>query len=483
VKKLESSRGILTKRSIKRKITESEPSTLSTSRLGSLKSRKRAFYLCDLDYSSRVVVSVMSDVMISLSRQEIVQTTKYVVVKVGTNVLTTRDGLLNSERIRQLVKEICAIRQRGIDVVLVSSGAVGAGMGRLGLSKRPKWSPELQAVAATGQSALIQCYEQELDAYGVLAAQILLTAGDLSNRSRYLNACNTFYSLFRLKKKPLPIVNENDVVSSSELSLTFGDNDRLASLVANLFPESLLILLTDVDGLYDGDPALPGSKLVPVVDVWTPKLMEMVAEKRSSRSKGGMSSKLRAAQTVTSVGGALIIANGDDPNVLTKIFSGEECGTVFFPTKSLPAKEHWKEHEFRYFESQSRKERCSRLLESKPKGTLVVDDGAVKALTEQRDRSLLPVGVQNVFGSFKKGDVVAIVDQNEREIARGLVNYSSKEASVVVSIINKIKSENARESDARRTSSKIREALGKKALPYAELVHRNNIRLSQTPTL
>ncbi len=384
--------------------------------------------------------------MISLSRQEIVQTTKYVVVKVGTNVLTTRDGLLNRERIRLLVQEICAIRRRGIQVVLVSSGAVGAGMGRLGLSKRPKWSSDLQAVAAIGQGALIQCYEQELDVNGALAAQVLLTAGDLSSRSRYLNACNTFYSLFHFGA--LPIVNENDVVSSSELSLTFGDNDRLASLVANLFPESLLILLTDVDGLYDGDPALPGSKLVPVVDVWTPQLMQMVAEKRSSRSKGGMSSKLRAAQTVTSVGGSMIIANGDDPNVLTKIFNAEECGTVFFPTRRLPAKERW----FRFA--------------SQPKGVLVVDDGAVEAL-EKQGKSLLPIGVLNVLGSFKKGDVVSIVDRENREIARGLVNYSSKEATLIF----------------KKRSSEIPEALGAEDLPYAELVHRNNIQLGSASAL
>ena len=251
--------------------------------------------------------------MISLSRQEIVQTTRHLIVKVGTNVLTTRDGLLNRDRIRSLVAEICAIRERGVEVILVSSGAVGAGMGRLGLAKRPKSHPELQAVAAVGQGTLIQFYEQELDARGVLAAQVLLTADDLARRDRYLNACNTFKSL--LKFGALPIVNENDAVSTAELDSTFGDNDRLASLVANIFPESLLILLTDVDGLYDGDPSLPESKLVSVVDRWTPDLMRMVAEKRSSRSKGGMSSKLRAAQTVTSAGGCMMIANGDDPEI------------------------------------------------------------------------------------------------------------------------------------------------------------------------
>ena len=374
--------------------------------------------------------------MISLSRQEIVQTTRHLIVKVGTNVLTTRDGLLNRDRIRSLVAEICAIRERGVEVILVSSGAVGAGMRRLGLSKRPKSHPELQAVAAVGQGTLIQFYEQELDARGVLAAQVLLTADDLARRDRYLNACNTFKSL--LKFGALPIVNENDAVSTAELDSTFGDNDRLASLVANIFPESLLILLTDVDGLYDGDPSLPESKLVSVVDRWTPDLMRMVAEKRSSRSKGGMSSKLRAAQTVTSAGGCMMIANGDDPEILTKIYTGEEYGTVFFPRRRLSARKRWVR------------------FAPVPSGSLVVDDGAAKAL-EQQGKSLLPIGVLNCFGRFKKGDVVSIVDRENREIARGLANYGHKEVAMIRG----------------RRASEIADILG--FCPYDEIVHRDNI--------
>lgn len=377
--------------------------------------------------------------MISLSRQEIVQTTRHLIVKVGTNVLTTRDGLLNRDRIRSLVAEICAVRERGVDVVLVSSGAVGAGMGRLGLTKRPKSHPELQAVAAVGQGTLIQFYEQELDARGVLAAQVLLTADDLARRDRYLNACNTFKSL--LKFGALPIVNENDAVSTVELHSTFGDNDRLASLVANIFPESLLILLTDVNGLYDGDPSLPESKLVSVVDRWTPDLMRMVAEKRSSRSKGGMSSKLRAAQTVTSAGGCMMIANGDDPEILTKIYTGEEHGTVFFPRRRLPARKRWVR------------------FAPVPSGSLVVDDGAARAL-ETQGKSLLPIGVLNCFGRFKKGDVVSIVDRENREIARGLANYGHKEVAMIRG----------------RRASEIADILG--FCPYDEIVHRDNIQIN-----
>ncbi len=381
--------------------------------------------------------------MISLTRQDIVQTAKYLVVKVGTNVLTTRDGLLNRERIHGLINQICAIRERGVNVVLVSSGAVGAGMGRLGLDARPKFKPELQAVAAIGQSKLIQNYEEELAGHGVLAAQLLLTAGDLANRTRYLNVSNTFYSI--LKYGALPIVNENDAVSSAELSLTFGDNDRLASLVANLFPESLLILLTDVDGLYDGDPALPESRLVHTVDRWTPDLMEMVAEKKSGRSKGGMSSKLKAAKLVTSSGGAMIIANGDDPDVLTKIYSCEEVGTLFYPSGVMSARKRW-------------------MHNAKPCGTIVVDAGAAAAI-ENKGRSLLPIGAIRALGNFRKGDVVEIVDMENRVVAHGLTNYASEDAQKICG----------------KRFDEIAATLQNADSIYEEIVHRNNIQLAEDP--
>lgn len=378
--------------------------------------------------------------MTNLNRSQIIQSCKRLVVKVGTNVLTTKDGLLNRERIHYLVEEICAIRERGVGVTLVSSGAVGAGMGRLGLADRPKLHPVLQAVAAIGQGALIQCYEQEFDAKGVIAAQVLLTAGDLSIRERNVNIRNTFYSL--LDFGALPIVNENDTVSSSELSLTFGDNDRLAALVANLFPESLLVLLTDVDGLFTGDPSLPDSKLIPTVERWSKDLMQMVAEKKSSRSKGGMSSKLKAAQIVTCSGGSMIIANGDDPHILTKIFSDVECGTFFFPQGKLPARKRW----FSFANA--------------PAGVIVVDDGAAKAV-RQDGKSLLPVGVVQCVGDFKKGDVVSIVDKNHNEIARGLTNYAYKEAKLISGL----------------TTQKIEQTFGRDQCPYDEIVHRDNIQL------
>ena len=379
--------------------------------------------------------------MISLSRQEIVQTAGIVVVKVGTNVLTAADGRLNAARIGKLVDEIMAIRgsgKKGKKVILVSSGAVGAGIGILGLSSRPTEHPKLQAIAAIGQGKLMETYEKALAKHGAYPAQVLLTAGDLIKRQRYLNIRNTFLSL--LDYGVLPIVNENDTVSVEELHSTFGDNDRLAALIANLFPEPLLILLTDVDGLYDGDPSKSSSRLIPLVDRWTPELMTMVAEKRSSRSKGGMSSKLKAAQMVTTSGGNVIIANGDDPHILSKIFSGTEIGTVFFPKGQLHARKRWLG------------------FASVPHGSVTVDDGAAAAL-RTKGKSLLPIGVVAVSGTFIKGDTVAVLDRHGVEIARGLTNYSLEEAA-------KIQGQKSRD---------IRKILGQ--CPYEEVIHRDNIQL------
>lgn len=376
--------------------------------------------------------------MVSLSRQEIIQTSEYVVVKVGTNVLTRADGRLNTARIEKLVDDLVQIQQLGKKVILVSSGAVGAGMGILGLDKRPSEHPKLQAIAAIGQGKLMQTYEEALARHGKYPAQVLLTAGDLIHRNRYLNARNTFISLFTYGV--LPVVNENDTVSVDELSSTFGDNDRLAALIANLFMEPLLILLTDVDGLYDGDPSLESSKLIPVVDQWTPELMTMVAEKRSGRSKGGMSSKLKAAQMITTAGGSVIIANGDDETTLTRIIAGQEAGTVFFPKGRLLARKRWLG------------------FAAVPKGAVMVDDGAARALLEM-GKSLLPVGITAVKGSFAKGDIIAILDKDGNEIARGLTNYDHDETEQIHGC----------------PCSGIQEILGE--APYEEVVHRDNIQL------
>ena len=377
--------------------------------------------------------------MRSILRDEILKTSGVIVVKVGTNVLTHANGLLNEERIARLTEDLCGMIARKKKVVLVSSGAVGSGMGCLSLPERPVELAQLQAVAAVGQGKLIETYERYLTPFGVHPAQILLTADDLSHRKRYLNARNTLRALFDYGA--LPIINENDTVSVSELHTTFGDNDRLASLVANLFESPLLILLTDVDGLFDRDPADPAAKLVSVVKHWTPDLMKMVAEKHSGRSKGGMSSKLQAAKMITGSGGNVIIANGDKPETLTELFDGREIGTIFLTQDAhLSARKRWIGFAVR------------------SEGRLILDDGAVTAV-RNNGKSLLPIGVVDAHGAFEKGGLVSLVDKDGNEIARGLTNYGLKDILLICG----------------KKTNEIRKILGPTV--YAEIVHRDNLQI------
>ncbi|MDR1964842.1 MAG: glutamate 5-kinase [Planctomycetaceae bacterium] len=377
--------------------------------------------------------------MPSLLRDEILKISDVIVVKVGTNVLTYANGLLNEERIAQLTNDLCRMIALKKRIVLVSSGAVGAGMGRLGLTERPTELAQLQAVAAIGQGKLIETYERFLNDHEVHSAQVLLTADDLSNRKRYLNARNTIRTI--LDYGALPIINENDAVSVDELRTTFGDNDRLASLVANLFETPLLILLTDVDGLFDGDPGHPQAKLIPVVEHWSPDLLKMVADKRSSRSKGGMSSKLKAAKMITGSGGNVIIANGDNPETLGNLFAAQEVGTIFLTQNHfLTARKRWLGFAVRV------------------EGTLVLDEGAAEAV-HKKGKSLLPIGIIDADGTFEKGGIVSIIDRSGKEIARGLTNYGLKEVLLIRG----------------KKTSEIQKILG--TTGYAEVVHRDNLQL------
>lgn len=377
--------------------------------------------------------------MPSFLRDEILKTSSVVVVKVGTNVLTSVNGLLNEERIASLTADLCRMIQAGKKVILVSSGAVGAGMGQLGIRERPTELAQIQAVAALGQGKLIETYERHLARFGVHSAQVLLTADDLSNRKSYLNARNTLRAL--LDFGALPIINENDTVSVDELYTTFGDNDRLAALAANLFETPLLILLTDVDGLYDRDPAAPGAQLISFVERWSSDLMKMVAEKHSSRSKGGMSSKLKAAKIITESGGNVIIANGDKTETLNDIGAAKETGTLFISQNNyLTARKRWLGFAVR------------------SQGTLVLDDGAVEAVCK-KGKSLLPIGVLDAKGTFEKGGIVSLLNRNGTEIARGLTNYGLKDVLM-------IRGKKTREIEA---------VLGHFA--YTELVHRDNLQL------
>lgn len=375
---------------------------------------------------------------IDLVRQEIATEARLIVVKVGTRVVTHPDGRLNYERIEQLAEEIHCVRQTGRKVVLVSSGAVGAGVGRLGLPGRPTDLSELQAVAAIGQSLLVEAYDQTFRRYNDVAAQVLLTADVIENRTSYLNARNTLLALLN-RFDAVPIINENDTVAVEELRMTFGDNDRLAALVTNLLQAQLLVLLSDVEGLYSGDPNDPKSELIPLVRKIDDSIFDLVRDKKTGLSKGGMASKLKAAQLVTTGGGNVIIASGKTPGVLKKIIAGEVVGTLFFAKgPTVAARKRWFG------------------LSIQPRGQLIVDAGAREAI-EKRGKSLLPIGILDVVGQFQKGDLVALRDPVGCEFGKGLSNYSAED-------VRRIKGLRTRQ---------IAQVLG--WLPYEEVIHRDNL--------
>ena len=375
--------------------------------------------------------------MLDPVRQEVVAYAHTVVVKVGTNVLTRPDGTLEPTRVQALADQIQRLRAGGRKVALVSSGAIGAGMGRLGLARRPADLRQLQACAAVGQAFLMRAYEDALRAHGVPTAQLLLTAGDFDSRSRYLNARNTIVTLFEYGC--LPVINENDTVSVAEIR--FGDNDHLAALVTNLLQAPLLILLTNVDGLHAADPGeQPDAPLVTTVPFIDAAVLAHAGAGRSSLGSGGMRSKLRAARLATVAGESVIMANGARDGILDAIFRAEPVGTLFLPQRNtMPAWKRWLG------------------FAATPKGRLVVDAGA-RAAVERDGRSLLPIGVVQVAGTFGKGDVVSLCGPDGSEFARGLTNYAAPAAERLCGL----------------RSEQLREALGGDA-PYAEVVHRDNL--------
>lgn len=379
--------------------------------------------------------------MTDLLRQEIATSAHTIVVKVGTRVLTTDQGVLNEDQITQLGRQLSQLAAAGRRVLLVSSGAVGAGMSQLGLTQRPSDLAKLQAVAAVGQAKLIELYDRVLRDNGRHAAQVLLTAEDLDDRTRYLNIRNTLHSV--LDFGAIPIINENDTVAVEELMLTFGDNDRLAARVTNLLRAPLLILLSDVQGLYNGSPELPESKLLSVVPKLDEEVLSFARDKKTGHSKGGMASKLEAARMVTSTGENMIIASGRVPDVLPKLVAGEDIGTLFLAQgKAVTPRKRWIGYSVQ------------------PRGDLIVDDGAAKALGE-KGKSLLPIGVTEVRGTFQKGDVVRICNSQSQEIARGLTNYASDEVAKIL----------------RCRTDQIQGILGQH--PYDEVIHRDNMTVSR----
>ena len=370
-------------------------------------------------------------------REEILSNVSKIVIKIGTRVLTNEDGFLDKDQIMELSKQVIKLRSRGFSVVVVSSGSIGAGISALGCQKRPTILPELQAAAAIGQGKLIEVYNECFKKHGYHAAQLLLTRQDFEDRQRYLNACNTLHSL--LSFKAIPIVNENDTISVDEI--TFGDNDILSALVTNLLRADLLILLSSVDGLYTTPPASGKScRVLSIVDSISDDIKQLAFKQKTKEGVGGMQSKLEAANIATGSGEAVIIANGRQSGILSKIMNYDNVGTLFIPNKKkIASRKRWIGFTVR------------------PKGRIYIDGGALSAL-QKKGKSLLPSGVVKIDGKFIKGDVVSIVDvDGNKEIARGLMNYSDDEVRKVKGL----------------STSLIKKTLGYK--PYDEMIHRDNI--------
>lgn len=377
--------------------------------------------------------------IVSKASRSLISAAQTVVVKVGSRVLSDDQGCLDEDRIATLSEQLVRLSEMGKQVVLISSGAVASGMGKLGLKKRPTDVAQLQAVAAVGQAHLMRAYERHVAKLGRHAAQILLIADDLDDRARYLNVRNTLLAC--LQMQIIPIINENDSVAVEELQTTFGDNDRLAAMVSGIFSRPVLIILSDVEGLYDRNPELPEAQLLHEIAAVDKSLFDLAAAHRSALSKGGMASKLRVAQFVTQSGAPVVIAGGRTENVLLRLLDGELLGTLFLPKPvGLVPKKRWIG------------------FSALPGGRIVVDDGAVNAL-RTKGSSLLPIGISQISGPFKKGEVVSIESSDGVEIARGLCNYDSSQLEQIRGL----------------KTSQIAEILGH--CPYAEVVHRDNMTL------
>lgn len=343
---------------------------------------------------------------------------KRVVIKIGSGVISDRNGL-DLDRIATICDDVYQLRQRGYEVILVSSAAVAAGRADLGITgnSRSIPLPLKQAAAAIGQSRLMRAYEDALRGYEMTAAQVLLTRDDLANRRRYLNARNTLMTL--LEYGIVPIINENDTVVIDEIR--FGDNDNLSAMTTNLVEAQLLVILSDVDGLYDHDPRQkPDAKLVSEVERITPEIEAMAGKELTELGTGGMATKLKAAKRATLFGAGTAIINGRTPHNLLYLFDGHELGTYFLPARDrMAARKHWI------------------AFTKKPKGKLILDEGAQKALVE-RNKSLLPSGIHKLEGAFERGDAVRLCDLAGKEFAKGVTNYNSSE---LIRIIGKKTSE------------------------------------------
>jgi glutamate 5-kinase len=365
-------------------------------------------------------------------RKDIVARARRIVVKVGTSAITDPDGRLERPTVTALAGQLAALMRAGKDVILVASGAVGAGMGELNLPQRPKSLPMLQAVAAVGQGQLMRVFHDVFARRRIRVAQVLVTRDDFENRTRYLNIRNTLHTLWECGV--LPVLNENDAVAVDELR--FGDNDIIAAHLTNMLAADVLVLLSTVDGLLDG------GRIVDVVSAVDDQARALADGRRSRLGSGGMASKLSAAELVTRAGEVAVIANARAPRVLLRLLKGQAVGTVFVPAAGkMSSRRRWIAQA------------------SRPAGRIHVDAGAARAL-RSGGKSLLPSGIAAVSGRFQKGDTVIVAGPDGRELARGLTNYDAGQ-------VEKIKG---------LRTAQVARVLGEK--PYDEVIHRNNMTLS-----
>jgi len=371
-------------------------------------------------------------------RKELLKHVKRIVIKIGSGVITDKDGL-NVELIEALCADVVNLYARGYEVVIVSSGAVAAGKGDLGISGRPDTIPLKQAAAAIGQSRLMRTYKDAFRQHGKTVGQILLTRDDLANRRRFLNARNTLMTL--LEHGIVAVVNENDSVVVDEIR--FGDNDNLSAMTTNLVEASLLVIMSDVDGLFDSNPHNnPEAQLISLVERVDERIEKMAGDSVTVTGTGGMASKIKAAKRATLYGVGVAIVNGRTSNALSRLLAGEELGTYFLPARNrMTARKHWI------------------AFTKKPRGKLFLDEGACQALLE-RGKSLLPSGITRIEGSFDRGDAVRLCDLEGKELAKGVTNYSQAELESIKGV----------------KTTEIEKILGYK---YSdEIVHRDNLVLN-----
>lgn len=369
--------------------------------------------------------------------REALKKAKRIVIKVGTSTITYANGKRNFSQIDRLAREISDLQKQGKEMILVTSGAVAVGVDRMGLPGKPKTIPGKQAAAAVGQGVLMHTYEKFFADYGQIVAQVLITKTEAIDRHRYTNTRNTFMELMR--QRVIPIVNENDVVALDELKI--GDNDNMSALVAGIVDADLVIILSDVDGLYTANPQThPDAVIVPEVAEITPEIEASAGGVGSARGTGGMATKIQAAKAATSSGIHLVIASGTEKNAITRVLQGEELGTLFVSRENrLQFRKRWL------------------AFGAKIAGSIVVDDGCAKAIRKAGGCSILPAGVFTVQGEFLPGSTVSVIDKDAHELARGLVHYSSAE-------LEQIKGCN---------SGEIANILGHKN--FDEVIHRDDL--------